>query len=85
MLRLAQMHQNAVPQVIISSRDIRFGLHSWVQLFEELQSQTVYVHVTSPLHPQSDGPTETMNRIFEDTLRHFVDLMGTTVLSSFLW
>jgi hypothetical protein len=58
-----------VPQEIVSDRDIRFDHHFWKHLFEELK---VKHSKSTPLHPQTDGQTETMNRVLEDTLRHFV-------------
>jgi Reverse transcriptase (RNA-dependent DNA polymerase)/RNase H-like domain found in reverse transcriptase/Integrase zinc binding domain len=63
------MRLHGVPQEIVSDRDIRFGHHFWVHLFEELK---VKHSKSSPMHPQSDGQTEMANRILEDTLRHFV-------------
>jgi hypothetical protein len=34
--------------------------------------QTMYLHMSTRDHPQSDGQTKNANDILEDTLRHFV-------------
>jgi hypothetical protein len=34
--------------------------------------QTLFLHMSTRDHPQSDGQTENANGILEDTLRHFV-------------
>ena len=59
-----------LPESIISDRDTRFTSAFWKSL-AALYETTLCMGTA--YHPQSDGQTERMNRLLEETLRHFVD------------
>jgi len=60
---------HGVPQTVISDRDVRFNSEFWKSVFQRLG---VKLNMSTTLHPQTDGQTENANRVFEDTIRHFV-------------
>ena len=60
---------HGVPQDIVSDRDVRFRSLFWRSLAERLGTK---LSKSTKDHPQSDGQTERMNGVLEDTLRHFV-------------
>lgn len=72
---LAEIYENRIfryhgfPQDIVSDRDVRFASHFWQAIQKRLG---VKLSRSTAKHPQSDGQTERMNGIFEETLRHFV-------------
>ena len=61
---------HGLPLTIVSDRDPRWtgkfftALMSWMGTRQSL---------STAFHPQSDGQTERMNRVLEETLRHYVD------------
>jgi len=58
-----------VPQRKVSDRDTRFTSLFWRELVKRLGTE---LHMSTAYHPQTDGQTERVNRVLEDTLRHFV-------------
>ncbi len=60
---------HGVPKDIVSDRDPRFTSKFWVELNRLLNTQ---LSMSTAMHPQTDGQTERMNGVLEDTLRHFV-------------
>lgn len=57
------------PQEIVSDWDSKFTGTSWTEL---LKITGIKQSMSTPFHPESDGQTERINRILEDTLRHYV-------------
>ena len=55
---------------IVSDRDPRFTAAFFKELFSILGSQ---LKMSTANHPQTDGMTERMNRVVEDTLRSYVN------------
>ena len=72
---LAEIFENrifryhGVPQDLVSDRDVRFEAEFWQAVQKRLG---VTLKRSTAKHPQTDGQTERMNGVFEDTLRHFV-------------
>jgi Chromo (CHRromatin Organisation MOdifier) domain len=65
--RVISLH--GVPLVMISDRDPRFTS----EVFRAVTAQwPMAQHMSSAFHPQSDGQTERMNRLWEDIMRHYV-------------
>jgi hypothetical protein len=60
---------HGLPEDIISDRESRFLNNFWSYMCGKLE---VKQRPSSAYHPQTDGQTERMNRVLEDTLRHFV-------------
>jgi hypothetical protein len=60
---------HGVPQDLVSDRDVRFKSTFWQ---ESCSGLNIKLSRSTAQHPQSDGQTERMNGILEDTLRHFV-------------
>ena len=60
---------HGMPKELICDRDTRWTSQFWKQLCESLNVQ---IKMSSAFHPQTDGQTERVNRVLEDTLRHFV-------------
>ena len=60
---------HGMPYSIISDRDVHFSSHFWRQIFAKLH---VSLNMSSGDHPQTDGQTERVNQILEDTLRAYV-------------
>lgn len=58
-----------VPLNIISYRDARFTSHFWQELFRLMGTK---LFLSMARHPESDGQTERINGLLEDSLRHFV-------------
>ena len=58
-----------LPRKIISDRDVRFTSNFWKALFNLLG---VKLAMSTSFHPQTDGQTEIMNRLLEQTLRFYV-------------
>jgi hypothetical protein len=57
------------PKDIVSDRDVRFTSAFWKALNQRFGTR---LSMSTKFHPQTDGQTERMNGILEDTLRHFV-------------
>ena len=60
---------HGVPQSIVSDRDTRFTSLFWKELAQRLGTQ---LRMSTAYHPQTDGQTERVNGVLEDTVRHFV-------------
>ena len=74
-LEVAQLLWNYVfskhgsPKQLISDRDTRFNN----EVFQGIMQQMTTRHTMSTaFHPQTDGQTERLNRVVEETLRHYV-------------
>ena len=61
--------KHGCPESIVSDRDVRFTSAFWKTLNSLVGAEA---HMSTAFHPQSDGQTERMNRLLEETLRHFV-------------
>ena len=60
---------HGVPQSIVSDRDAHFTSLLWQELSKRLGTK---LRTPTANHPQTDGKTERVNEVLEDTLRHFV-------------
>ena len=60
---------HGMPAEIVSDRDKLFTSPFWTALSALFGTQR---SMSTAFHPQSDGQTERVNRVLEDTLRHFV-------------
>ena len=60
---------HGLPKEVISDRGPQFSGHFWRELCARF---SVKPALSTAFHPQTDGQTERMNRVIEDTLRHFV-------------
>ncbi|KAG3000096.1 hypothetical protein PC121_g20222 [Phytophthora cactorum] len=57
---------HGLPETFVSNRDTRFTAAFWQTLFQLLGTR---LHMSNADHPQTDGQTERVNRVLEDTLR----------------
>ncbi|KAE9054574.1 hypothetical protein PF007_g32591 [Phytophthora fragariae] len=57
---------HGLPKTIVSDRDPRFTAAFWQTLFRLLGTR---LSMSTADHPQTDGQTERVNRVLEDTLR----------------
>ncbi|POM59790.1 RNA-directed DNA polymerase [Phytophthora palmivora] len=57
---------HGLSETIVSDRDPRFAGVFWDTLFQLLKTKLT---VSTADHPQTDGQTERVNRVLEDTLR----------------
>ncbi|KAG3055509.1 hypothetical protein PI125_g25705 [Phytophthora idaei] len=57
---------HGLPETFVSDRDPRFTAAFWQTLFQLLETR---LHMSTADHPQTDGQTERVNRVLEDTLR----------------
>jgi transposase InsO family protein len=64
MSRIVYLH--GVSKKIVSDRGTQFTSKFWERLHEALDTQ---FHFSSTYHPHTDGETERVNQIIEDTLR----------------
>ena len=64
MTRIVCLH--GVPRTIVSDRGTQFTSKFWNQLHETLGTRLEF---STTFHPQTDGQTERVNQILEDTLR----------------
>ena len=62
--RIMSLH--GVPRTIISDRGAQFIARFWEQFHAALGTRLIR---SSAYHPQTDGQTERINQILEDTLR----------------
>jgi transposase InsO family protein len=60
---------HGIPRKIVSDRDTKFTLNFWRGLFKGFGTNLNFI---TSYHPQTDGKTERVNRIIEDTLRMYV-------------
>ena len=63
------LSQHGVPQSFVSDRDTRFTSVFWQCLTARLG---IKKRMSTAFHPQTDGQTEKMNQLLEETLRHYV-------------
>ena len=61
--------KHGVPTEFVSDRDVRFTSSFWQSLTSSLNTK---LSMSTAFHPQTDGQTERMNRLIEETLRHYV-------------
>jgi hypothetical protein len=61
---------HGLPISIVSDRDARFMSSFWGSLLKLLN---ISRDASSSMHPQTDGQTERVNRVLEETLRHYVN------------
>jgi hypothetical protein len=61
--------KHGCPESVVSDRDVRFTSAFWSTINDLVGAKA---HMSTAFHPQSDGQTERMNRLLEETLRHFV-------------
>jgi hypothetical protein len=66
---------HGLPEDIVSDRDPRFTASFWKQLFQLLGTQ---LKMSTTHHPETDGQTERVNRVVEDTLRCYVGNIGSS-------
>ncbi|OWY94711.1 polyprotein [Phytophthora megakarya] len=64
----AVFRRHGLPESIISDRDPRFTTAFWSKLFELLGTKLM---MSTAGHPETDGQTERVNRVFEDVLRSY--------------
>ncbi|KAG3129615.1 hypothetical protein PI126_g20886 [Phytophthora idaei] len=57
---------HGLPETFVSDRDPRFTAAFWQTRFQLLGTR---LHMSTADHPQTDGQTERVNRVLEDTLR----------------
>ena len=67
-----------LPSEIVSDRDPRFTSTFWAATLKLFGTKHA---MSTPYHPQSDGQTERMNRLLEETLRHYVNANQTNWVS----
>lgn len=60
---------HGVPRTIVSDWDVKFLSHFWRVLWGKLGTKLMY---STTCHPQTDGPTEVMNRTMTQLLRTVV-------------
>ena len=58
------------PEVLITDRDTRFTSEFFRSMCHQLGIRQA---MSSARHPQTDGQTERMNRVLEETIRHYVE------------
>jgi len=61
---------HGLPAAFTSDRDSKFTSTFWTSVMDHFE---VSMKMSSSYHPQTDGQTERVNRILEQTLRHYVD------------
>jgi hypothetical protein len=61
---------HGMPQNLVSDRDSKFTSKFWRALTAHTDTRLL---LSTSYHPQTDGQTERMNRVLEETLRHYID------------
>lgn len=61
---------HGLPDEVISDRGPQFAGKFWAELQRLLKTS---VKLSTAYHPQTDGQTERMNRLLEETLRHYIN------------
>lgn len=61
---------HGLPDDFVSDRDTRFTSRFWKEFVAALE---IRLRMSTSFHPQTDGQTERMNRLIEETLRHYVN------------
>ena len=69
LFRHAVWKHHGFPEKIVSDRDTKFTGHFMKSLCAQLG---IRMAMSTSFHPQTDGQTERMNRVLEDTLRNYV-------------
>jgi hypothetical protein len=67
MKEVARLH--GIPKIIVFDKDPKFTLHFWKGLFKGFRTN---LNFSTTYHPESDGQTERVNKVIEDTLRMYV-------------
>ena len=68
------LSKHGLPKSIVSDRDTRFTSNFWQCL---TACFGIKILMITAFHPETDGQTERMNSLLEDTLRHFVGYTQT--------
>ena len=74
-MQVSQLYQDRIfalhglPDDIVSDGDSKLTSAFWKTLQSLLGTN---INLSTAFHPQTDGQTERMNSIAEDTLRHYV-------------
>ena len=66
--------RHGMPKRLVSDRDTRFTSHFRKALFEAMGTS---FGMSTAYHPQTDGQTERVNRVLEEALRAYVDVLQT--------
>ena len=74
--------KHGMPESFVSDRDVRFTSDFWTSLTKICGGR---LKMSSAFHPQTDGQTKRMNRLLEETLRHFVSLHKVTGIHRSNW
>ena len=69
LFRHAVWRLHGLPEKLVSDRDSKFTGHFMKSLCEQLG---IRMAMSTAFHPQTDGQTERMNRVLEDTIRNYV-------------
>ena len=64
---------HGISSKLISDRDHRFTSKFWQTLIKELGTS---LNLSTGYHPQTDGQTERLNKVVEQTLRAFINRYG---------
>jgi hypothetical protein len=60
---------HGIPKTIVYDRDPKFTSNFWKGLFKGFKTN---LNFSTAYHPESDGHTESVNRVIEDMLRIYV-------------